>query len=67
MQLSLDLLQEWLSKWGDNLLDLNEAGGYVDFSGLKSLKSVSMVNLSLFIFRLRSARRFSKGPVAFRK
>ncbi|KAG0564582.1 hypothetical protein KC19_8G122800 [Ceratodon purpureus] len=39
-KLSLDLLQEWLSKWGDNLLDLSENAGYVDFSGLKSFKIV---------------------------
>lgn len=42
VQLSLDLLQEWLSKWGDNLLDLSENAGYVDFSGLKSFKIVSI-------------------------
>ena len=44
MQLSLDLIQEWLSKWGDNLLDLREGGGYVDFGGLKAMKIVSMQN-----------------------
>jgi hypothetical protein len=42
VQLSLDLLQEWLSKWGDNLLDLSENAGYVDFSGLQSFRIVSI-------------------------
>lgn len=44
VQLSLDPIQEWLSKWGDNLLDLSEGAGYVDFGGLKSFKIVSMLN-----------------------
>lgn len=41
MQLSLDLLQDWLSSLGVNSLDLNEGAGYVDFRGLESFRTVN--------------------------
>ena len=45
MQLSLDLIQDWLSKWSFNSMDLVDTAGYAPFLGLKSLRTVSKLYL----------------------
>jgi hypothetical protein len=49
MQLSLDVIQDWLSKWSFNSMDLVDTAGYAPYQGLESLRTVSKLYL-LYLF-----------------